>query len=449
MLLAPERGFASAPVRLILAMDLPLSRTRFQSKLLTIPGLTLTAVTSNLTETYHDAEHYPPDMVLVSEVLSQHPEFEVLLSLLGTLGIACGILFDPARPRQPERDLPLRALRLLPRIPLDADTAYIVQSLRSTLRQRRAAPPAGEVERKGPAEVKAPRTPAPDPTAAAEQAPAAASAPAPRALDRLSARLRRAQEAATPPEVEAESPPRSEPVRSRLRAAPAPANTDTEAPPAPPARPRVGAAALARPPGIVRPSAGFDGQRLLLIGASTGGVEALTQVLSNFPADCPPTLIVQHTGGGFTKGLTRLLDRGCAAHVMEAREGHVPRPGEVLMPPGNAAHLEIVPARGGAVHLRHGPPVSGHRPSVDALFLSALPWAGRITAAILTGMGRDGAEGLLALRQAGAETFGQDSETSVVYGMPRVAFELGGVGQQLPLAAIGPALMASCRRQAA
>jgi chemotaxis response regulator CheB len=376
MLLAPEKGFASAPVRLILAMDLPLSRSRFQTKLLSIPGITLTATTSNLTETYHDAEHYPPDMVLVSEALSQHPEFEVLLSLFGALGIACGILFDPARPRQPERDLPLRALRLLPRIPLDTDTAYIVQSLRSTLRQRRAAPPAGEEMRKSPAEVKGPRTPAPNPAAPPEQAPAASTTAAPRALDRLAARLRREAEASAPPEAEVESAPPAEPIRSRWRAAPAPANTDVEAPPAPPTRPRTGTAALARAPGIVRPSAGFDGQRLLLIGASTGGVEALTQVLSNFPADCPPTLIVQHTGGGFTKGLTRLLDRGCAAHVMEAREGHIPRPGEVLMPPGNAAHLEIVPARGGAVHLRHGPPVSGHRPSVDALFLSALPWAG-------------------------------------------------------------------------
>lgn len=447
MLLAPERGFASAPVRLILAMDLPLSRTRFQTKLLTIPGLTLTAVTSNLTETYHDAEHYPPDMVLVSEVLSQHPEFEVLLSLLGALGISCGILFDPARPRQPERDLPLRALRLLPRIPLDADTAYIVQSLRSTLRLRRTASPARAEESKASAP--------PDP----REAPSP-----PRALDRLTARRHRAAEteaevAARRPEpsappaptaAEAEVRPVTALPRSRLRAAPAPAPAPANADaPTNPLAPRPGAERRARSPGIVRPSAGFDGQRILLIGASTGGVEALTQVLSTFPADCPPTLIVQHTGGGFTKGLTRLLNRGCAAHVMEAREGHVPRPGEVLMPPGNAAHLEIAPARGGAVHLRHGPPVSGHRPSVDALFLSALPWAGRVTAALLTGMGRDGAEGLLALRQAGAETFGQDAETSVVYGMPRVAFELGAVGQQLPLSAIGPALMASCRRQAA
>ncbi|MGC9417852.1 MAG: CheB methylesterase domain-containing protein [Rhodovulum sp.] len=193
----------------------------------------------------------------------------------------------------------------------------------------------------------------------------------------------------------------------------------------------------------------FQGGRLILIGASTGGVDALIRVLSGFPASCPPTLIVQHTSGTFSAGLARLLDRSTPAKVVEARDRQALEPGTILIAPGKDHHLEV--ARGGASHcrLREGPPVSGHRPSVDALFRSAVPIGARVSAAILTGMGRDGAEGMLELFHAGAHTIGQDQATALVYGMPRAAQELGAVREQLPIDRIGPALLQSCVRRSA
>jgi two-component system chemotaxis response regulator CheB len=192
---------------------------------------------------------------------------------------------------------------------------------------------------------------------------------------------------------------------------------------------------------------GFRAGRTILIGASTGGVDALLTVLSAFPADCPPTLIVQHTGAGFSGGLARLLDNCVAPSVAEARDGEALVPGRVLIAPGSERHLVLMRRRDLVCGLKAGPPVSGHRPSVDALFLSALPEAARVSAALLTGMGRDGAEGLTRLRQAGCRTIGQDAATSVVYGMPRAARDMGGVAMELPLAAIGAALLDQCRMQ--
>ncbi|TCO72316.1 CheB methylesterase domain-containing protein [Rhodovulum euryhalinum] len=193
----------------------------------------------------------------------------------------------------------------------------------------------------------------------------------------------------------------------------------------------------------------FQPGRLILIGASTGGVDALIRVLSGFPANCPPTLIVQHTSGTFSAGLARLLDRSTAARVAEAQDRQALAAGTILLAPGKDHHLEI--ARGGGSHcrLQEGPPVSGHRPSVDALFQSAVPVAARVSAAILTGMGRDGAEGMLALHRAGAHTIGQDQASALVYGMPRAAFELGGVREQMPIDRIGAALLGSCVRRSA
>ena len=191
-------------------------------------------------------------------------------------------------------------------------------------------------------------------------------------------------------------------------------------------------------------SAGPDARnRLILIGASTGGVDALISVLSAFNANCPPTLIVQHTGGAFTPGLARLLDGAVAPQVAEATDGCLLRPGQVLLAPGSR-HLEVG-ERGRICRLRDGPPISGHRPSVDALFRSGVPVANRMAAAILTGMGRDGADGLLELRRAGAQTFGQDEATSIIYGMPRVAQEIGAVDRQLPVEEIGRALIIASR----
>lgn len=185
--------------------------------------------------------------------------------------------------------------------------------------------------------------------------------------------------------------------------------------------------------------AGTD--RLILIGSSTGGVDALLRVLGSFPIDCPPTLIVQHTGAAYSAGLARLLDRQVTPRVREAEDGAPLGIGTILLAPGAERHLVIHGTRSLSCRLVEGPRVSGHRPSVDVLFQSATPVASRVTAAILTGMGRDGAEGLLALRRAGARTIGQDRATSVVYGMPGAAAELGAVASVLPLATIGPALL--------
>ncbi len=188
---------------------------------------------------------------------------------------------------------------------------------------------------------------------------------------------------------------------------------------------------------------------VILIGSSTGGIDALLQVLGSFPEDCPPTLIVQHTGAAFSSGLARLFDRNVAPQVREARDGEPLRRGSVLLAPGSDQHLVLHTRQGQSCRLVEGPRVSGHRPSVDALFASAVPIAKKVTAAILTGMGRDGADGMLALRQAGARTIGQNRATSVVYGMPGQAAELGAVGSELPIGDIGPAVLRAAQRNTA
>ena len=192
---------------------------------------------------------------------------------------------------------------------------------------------------------------------------------------------------------------------------------------------------------------GFD-DGFILLGASTGGVDALIRVLSVFPANCPPTLIVQHTGAQFTEGLAKLIDGHVAPAVELAQGGMKLAKGRIRIAPGGTHHL-IMARAAGVCSLVADPPCHGHRPSVDRLFRSAVPAAPRAAAALLTGMGRDGAEGLLALRQAGARTFAQDEARSVVYGMPRVAFEIGAVERQLPLEAIGPALLEARQRRMA
>jgi two-component system chemotaxis response regulator CheB len=196
-----------------------------------------------------------------------------------------------------------------------------------------------------------------------------------------------------------------------------------------------------RPPGISE----FDDRRIILIGSSTGGVDALLQVLSSFPPHAPPTLIVQHTGGEFIGSLARLLSRCTNIRIKMAEDGEALAKGCVYLSPSNDVHLALKGQLRPIIGLDTAPRVSGHRPSVDQLFRSALPFARNVSAAILTGMGRDGAQGLLQLRAAGASTIAQDSDTSVVYGMPRVAFEIGAAQQQLALQDIGPALLDSCK----
>ena len=178
--------------------------------------------------------------------------------------------------------------------------------------------------------------------------------------------------------------------------------------------------------------------KIVAIGASTGGVEALIAVVSKFPENCPPTVITQHMPATFTKSFADRLDRLCAPRVAEATEGAPLLKGHVYLAPGSVTHLEVASGRSLTCHLSSAGPVNGHRPSVDVMFRSVQAAVkSKAVGVILTGMGRDGADGLLGLRQAGASTIGQNRATSLVYGMPRVAFEIEAVEKQLPLEKIG------------
>ncbi len=188
----------------------------------------------------------------------------------------------------------------------------------------------------------------------------------------------------------------------------------------------------------------FQQDKIILIGASTGGIDALTTILQHFPVDCPPTAIVQHTGQNFSETLARLLDRRCAAEVVLAQTGLEMKSGRICLAGGIDGHLRLEHRGALRCAVDQGPATSGHRPSIDELFGSAVPMGNSVVVALLTGMGRDGATGLLRLRQAGASTFGQDEASSVVYGMPRVAHEIGAVQRQLTLLDIGPALLQAC-----
>lgn len=220
------------------------------------------------------------------------------------------------------------------------------------------------------------------------------------------------------------------------------ARTTGRADPAVPPQPAPEERAESSPTAGSQPRAESPGERVVLIGASTGGIDALLTVLAHFPADCPPTAIVQHTGRGFSLSMVRVLSRKCAARIVVAEEMLVLERGMICVAGGLDGHLQLkqLPDRRLRCSIQSGPQVSGQRPSIDVLFRSATPVATRVIGVLLTGMGADGAAGLLALRQAGATTIGQDEATSIVYGMPRVAFEMGAVCHQLPLPLIGPAI---------
>jgi two-component system chemotaxis response regulator CheB len=199
--------------------------------------------------------------------------------------------------------------------------------------------------------------------------------------------------------------------------------------------------AFAPPSTRASPVAYAGSDRMVIMGASTGGVEALLRIVSAFPANCPATLITQHMPANFTSSFAERLDRHSEARVSEARDGDELKSGHIYLAPGGATHLSIAPTAR-TCRLVAGDLVSGHRPSVDVLFQSAADVLGpRAVGVILTGMGRDGAEGLLALREAGGATIGQDEATSVVFGMPRVAAEMGAVERQLPLNRIAHAAL--------
>ncbi|MGO4410725.1 MULTISPECIES: protein-glutamate methylesterase/protein-glutamine glutaminase [unclassified Brevundimonas] len=197
----------------------------------------------------------------------------------------------------------------------------------------------------------------------------------------------------------------------------------------------------ARAPRVTDGTYRADPNHILAIGASTGGVEALLNILSAFPANCPATVVTQHMPATFTKSFAARLDNASGATVTQAVDGAPLIPGQVYIAPGGETHLEV---SGGRCRLVASDPVNGHRPSVDVLFDSVARQGRPMTGVILTGMGKDGAKGLLTMRQAGARTLGQDESSCVVYGMPRAAFELGAVERQLSLPRLAPAILDLC-----
>ena len=185
---------------------------------------------------------------------------------------------------------------------------------------------------------------------------------------------------------------------------------------------------------------------LLVIGASTGGPPAVEKVVSALPADCPPTLVVQHMPKLFTGAFAKRLDERAQARVVEAAGGEKLEPGLVFIAPGDR-HLAVQKA---GLELRtqlnDDPKMHSCRPAVDVLFGSVARYAGAdVLAVVLTGMGADGAEGLLTLRRAGAVTVAQDEASCVVYGMPKAAFEAGAVQHVLSLEDIAAGIGAACR----
>ncbi len=186
---------------------------------------------------------------------------------------------------------------------------------------------------------------------------------------------------------------------------------------------------------------------IIAIGASTGGTEAIREVLEVLPPDTPGTVIAQHIPEGFSTSFSNRMDKLCAMKVYEAKDGQQVLPGHVYIAPGSQ-HLLI--ERSGARYicrLNDGPPVNRHKPSVDVLFRSVANHAGKnAIGAILTGMGDDGAKGLKEMQEHGAATIAQDEKTSVVWGMPGEAVKQGGVDQILPLTKIPQELLNLCRK---
>lgn len=217
-------------------------------------------------------------------------------------------------------------------------------------------------------------------------------------------------------------PPRAAPVPPAVHPAAAPLHTAAPvmSPLSPPALP------------LAMPSADVA---LVAVGSSTGGVGALQTLLAGFTPACPPVLIVQHVNLRFAPAIARTLDQSTSAQVQIAQPDMPLKPGNVYLAPGDDRHLMIGGGSSGYfVRLRRGEPVSGHLPSVDVLFDSVAAVAGsRAAGVLLTGMGADGAKGLLAMARAGAFTVAQDEATCTVFGMPRAAIALGAAGLVAPI----------------
>jgi two-component system chemotaxis response regulator CheB len=214
------------------------------------------------------------------------------------------------------------------------------------------------------------------------------------------------------------------------------------------ARARVGRPAGA--PAAPKPAAPSVGrlstEKVIVIGASTGGTEATREVLAGLPADAPAVLVTQHMPPGFTRSYAERLDRLCAPRVREATDGERVLPGHVYIAPGG---LHLALERSGANYVARvtdGERVNRHKPSVDALFRSAARAAGpNAIGVMLTGMGADGAEAMRAMRDAGAFNVAQDEASCIVFGMPREAIAAGAVHEVLPLAAIAPRILERLR----
>jgi two-component system chemotaxis response regulator CheB len=191
-------------------------------------------------------------------------------------------------------------------------------------------------------------------------------------------------------------------------------------------------------------------EQLIVIGASTGGTEALREVLTRFPEETPPILVVQHMPEMFTNMFARRLDSLCRIGVEEAKDGARIARGCAYIAPGGQ-HMRVS-RKGGhfLIALDQGPPVNRHRPSVDVLFHSVAELSGKsAVGVILTGMGSDGAAGLRALKRAGARTLAQDRESCVVFGMPKAAFETGCVDRVMPLEGMAEEILRSVAAWAA
>lgn len=182
-------------------------------------------------------------------------------------------------------------------------------------------------------------------------------------------------------------------------------------------------------------------EKIIVVGASTGGTEAFFSILKELPPNMPGIVVVQHMPESFTAMYAQRLNKTCRMEVKEGADGDYVRSGRVIIAPGGY-HLKLEKEKGKyRINCFYDEKVNGHRPSVDVLFHSAAKAAGAdAIGVILTGMGSDGAKGLTEMRSRGSYTIGQDKETSVVFGMPKVAYDLGGVVEQLPLASIAQKL---------
>lgn len=208
-------------------------------------------------------------------------------------------------------------------------------------------------------------------------------------------------------------------------------------------RARAEATAEGAPPAPVLRTPLLSTEKLIIVGASTGGTEAIKEFLMPLPPDCPAVMIVQHMPAGFTKSFAQRLNGLCRITVKEAEHGERVLPGYAYIAPGDS-HLLL--ARSGAnyvAHLSQEAPVNRHRPSVDVLFDSAAVHGGKnVTGVILTGMGKDGARGMLRMREAGSYNLAQDEQSCIVFGMPKEAIATGGVHEVVPLHSMSQRVMA-------